>query len=93
MKKIVIVAVIVIAIAALIIINLTRREKGIEVTAEKAERGAVQQTVTGSGEIQPAVDVNVSAQVAGKIVELNAKEGDHVKKGELLVALNPRQYE
>ncbi|MEJ2545633.1 MAG: efflux RND transporter periplasmic adaptor subunit [Calditrichaceae bacterium] len=71
---------------------MRRRVPWFSVNTEKVERGSVQQKVTGSGQIQPAVDVNISAQVAGKIVELNAKEGDHVKKGELLVALNPRQY-
>ncbi|MBN1406782.1 MAG: efflux RND transporter periplasmic adaptor subunit [Calditrichaceae bacterium] len=92
MKKILIFVLLIVVIGALVAIALSKKERGIEVTAEKVERGFVQQKVTGSGQIQPAVDVNVSAQVAGKIVELNAKEGDRVKKGELLVALDPRQY-
>lgn len=93
MKKIIIFAVIIIVIAAFIVIVLSKKEKGIEVTAEKATRGSVQQKVTGSGQIQPAVDVNISAQVAGKIVKLNAKEGDRVHTGQLLVALDPKQYQ
>jgi len=92
MKKILIFVLIIVVIGAFVAIVLSKKEKGIEVTAEKAERGSVQQKVTGSGQIQPAIDVNISAQVAGKIVELRAKEGDKIQKGELLVALDPRQY-
>ncbi len=93
MKKIWIVVALVVVIAAFIIVNLAKREKGIEVLAEKVKRGTVQEKVTGSGQIKPAVEVKVSAQVAGKIIRINAKEGDHVKKGQLLVALDPRQYQ
>ncbi len=92
MKKILIVAGIVIVLAALVVVNILRKEKGKEVTAEKVTFGTVQQKVTGSGQIKPAVEVKVSAQVAGKIVKLTVKEGDHVRKGMLLVALDPTQY-
>jgi HlyD family secretion protein len=92
MKKIIIIVIVVVVLGGIIAANLLKKEKGIEVTAEKAELGSVQQKVTGSGQIQPAVDVNISAQVAGKIVQLNFKEGDKVKKGQLLVALDPTQY-
>lgn len=92
MKKILIISLIVVLLGVFVVIILNKEDKGIEVTAENAERGSVQQKVTGSGQIQPAVDVNISAQVAGKIVELNAKEGDRVQAGQLLVALDPKQY-
>ncbi len=84
---------IIVVVGAIIAFNFIRREKGIEVTTEKVKRGTVQQVVTGSGQIKPAVEVKVSAQVAGKIVGLYAKEGDRVKKGQLLVALDPQQYQ
>ena len=92
MKKILILVGIIVIVGVFVAIILSRKEKGIEVTAEKVERGFVQQKVTGSGQIQPAIDMNISAQVAGKIVQLNAKEGDEVKAGQLLVALDPKQY-
>ncbi len=82
----------VIVLGAIIAFNFIRREKGIEVTTEKVKRGIVQQIVTGSGQIKPAVEVKISAQVAGKIVGLYAKEGDRVHRGQLLVALDPQQY-
>ncbi len=92
MKKILISGAVVLLLGVLFTVNLLKKEKGKEVTAEKVLYGTVQQTVTGSGQIRPAVEVKVSAQVAGKIVQLNAKEGDRVKKGALLAALDPEQY-
>jgi HlyD family secretion protein len=93
MKKIIIAIVIVVVIGAIVAVNFLKKDKGVEVTTEKIERGFVQQKVTGSGQIKPAVEVKVSAQVAGKIILLNVKEGDRVKRGQLLVALDPQQYE
>ncbi len=92
MKKILVVAGVVIILAALVAVNILRKEKGKEVSAEKITFGTVQQKVTGSGQIKPAIEVKVSAQVAGKIVKLTVKEGDQVRKGMLLVALDPTQY-
>jgi len=93
MKKIIIIAVVAIAVIALVAANLMKKEKGIEVTTETIERGVVVRKVTGSGQIRPAVDVNISANVSGKILELNAKEGDRVDKGQFLVALDSEQYQ
>jgi HlyD family secretion protein len=91
-KKIIIIAIVVIALAAFITINLLKKEKGTSVEVEKVEVGKVVQTVTGSGQIRPEVQVKVSANVAGKIIKLHAEEGDKVKKGQLLVELDPEQY-
>jgi len=93
MKKILIIIGVVVLIGVVVAVNFLKKEKGTEVTTEKIERGFVQQKVTGSGQIKPAVEVKVSAQVAGKIIQLNVKEGDRVKRGQLLVALDPQQYE
>ncbi|HID38610.1 MAG TPA: efflux RND transporter periplasmic adaptor subunit [Calditrichaeota bacterium] len=92
MKRWLIGAGLIIVIGAIIAFNFLRKEKGIEVTTEKVKKGIVQQVVTGSGQIKPAVEVKVSAQVAGKIIALYAKEGDRVRRGQLLVALDPQQY-
>lgn len=93
MKKILIGGGIVVIVGVIITLNLIKKEKGVEVFTEKVKLGAVQQKVTGSGQIKPAVEVKISANVAGKIVRLNAKEGDRVKKGKLLAALDPAQYQ
>jgi len=92
MKKIIIIVVVVVAIAAIIIANILKKESGLEVDVQKIERGVVIQKVTGSGQIRPEVQVKVSANVAGKIIKLYAQEGDVVKKGQLLVELDPEQF-
>jgi HlyD family secretion protein len=92
MKKIVIIAVIVLIIVALVVANFLKKEKGVEVDIAKVERGTVTQKVNGSGQIRPEVEVKVSANVAGKIISLHAEEGDSVKKGQLLVELDQEQY-
>lgn len=92
MKKIVIIAVIVVIIAALVVANFLKKEKGVEVDVANVEYGTVTQKVNGSGQIRPEVEVKVSANVAGKIINLHAEEGDSVKKGQLLVELDQEQY-
>ncbi len=91
-NKILIIAGFILLIAIIIIGNILKKDKGIEVSVEEVTRGTVQQKVTGSGQIKPAIQVKVSAQVAGKIIHLHVKEGDHVKKGQLLVELDPQKY-
>lgn len=48
--------------------------------------------VSASGKVQPASEVKIQSDVSGQIVELPVKEGDHVKKGQLLVRINPDLY-
>jgi len=90
-KKIIIIIVIVVAVAGFVAANLMKKEKGTEVEVEKVLIGKVVQKVTGSGQIRPEVQVKVSANVAGKIIKLNAEEGDRVEKGQLLVELDQEQ--
>jgi HlyD family secretion protein len=85
MKKIIIIVAAVILVGTLVVVNLLKEEKGLEVTVEKVERGTVIKKVTGSGQVKPAVEVRISANVSGEIIALHATEGDSVKKGQLLV--------
>lgn len=68
--------------------------KGVveEVTAEKVEKRTIVETVSASGKIQPEVEVKISPDVSGQIIELHVKEGDQVKKGDLLCKINPDIY-
>lgn len=59
------------------------------VTTEKATERKVIETVTASGKIQPETEVKLSAEVSGEVTELLVKEGDIVKKGQLLVKVRP----
>ncbi len=60
-----------------------------EVEVEKVERATIVETVAATGKIQPEVEVSISSEVSGEIIELPIKEGQDVKKGDLLVRINP----
>lgn len=61
----------------------------IQVSVEKAVKRTVTETVSASGKVQPEVEVKLSAEVSGEVVELHVKEGDVVKRGQLLCRVRP----
>jgi HlyD family secretion protein len=63
------------------------------VTAEEITLRDIVERVSASGKIQPEVEVKITAEVNGQIIELPVKEGDVVQKDDLLVQLNPDIYE
>ncbi len=65
----------------------------ITVTTEKAEVRTLTQVVTASGKIQPELEVKISTEAAGEIVDLPLKEGARVKRGDLLVRIKPDVYQ
>src|SRR6058998_129440 len=71
---------------------LGKREKPIPVTTEKAVRKTILQTVSATGKVQPEVEVKISPEVAGEIIELPVQDGMPVKKGDLLVLIKPDSY-
>lgn len=89
-----------IAVAALIILLIVGRQSGwigseaqARVTVEEVEKRTIVEIVSASGKIQPVIEVKISPDVSGEIVELNVEEGEFVKKGDLLVRINPDLYE
>ena len=63
------------------------------VTSEDIALRDIVERVSASGKIQPEVEVKITAEVNGQIIELPVKEGDVVQKDDLLVQLNPDIYE
>ena len=92
MKKIIIISVIVVAIVAIIVANLSSGKKAVEVQTEKVFRADITEKVTGNGKIYPVVDIDISAKVSGEILAIKALEGDTVKAGQVLVILDSEQY-
>ncbi len=79
-------------IVVLIVVKKFSSEDALEVATEKAALRTVIETVSANGKIQPEVEVKISSEVSGEIVELAVKEGQHVKKGDMLVKINATIY-
>jgi len=73
-------------------IVLSKREKPIPVTTEKAVRKTILQIVSATGKVQPETEVKISPEVAGEIIELPVADGMGIKKGDLLVKIKPDSY-
>ncbi|HLY71058.1 MAG TPA: efflux RND transporter periplasmic adaptor subunit, partial [Puia sp.] len=63
------------------------KDEGIKVSAEKAIKRNITEIVTASGKIYPEVEVKISPDISGEIVELTVQEGDSVKKGQELAKI------
>jgi len=91
--------VITLSIAAAAIILLVamvvarKREKPIPVTTDKAFRKTVTQLVTATGKIQPEIEVKIAPEVSGEIVAIPVKEGQAVRRGDLLLRIKPDSYQ
>jgi HlyD family secretion protein len=72
---------------------MQRAADSIAITFEKSAVRTIVQTVTATGKLQPEVEVKVTAEVSGQIVELPFREGARVKKGDLLVKIKPDLYQ
>src|SRR6185436_14758358 len=93
-KKLLIVGGIAVLLAGLVAFNVkARRQKGVEVRLEAVGKRNLVATVTASGKIVPKRKVDVSADITGRIISIPVKEGDIVKRGDLLLRIDPSQYE
>ena len=86
-----------IAAAALIVIlmiasKMCKQDKTPVVDTSKVERMTITETIPANGKIQPVTEVKISPDVSGEIVELHVKEGDRVKKGDLIIKIKQDIY-
>ena len=93
-KRVIIFSIIggVVVILTLLVILGSKKEVVYTVQTEKIVRRTVTQTVTATGKIQPEVQVVISPEVSGEIIELPVKEGMRVKKGDVLMRIKPDIY-
>jgi HlyD family secretion protein len=63
------------------------KDEGVKVSTEKVTKRTIVETVNASGKVYPEVEVKMSPDISGEIVELNVAEGDSVKKGQVLARI------
>ena len=89
-------AVVVVLIGTLIGLSksgvIGNKDKGTEIEIANVAASTIVETVSATGKIQPEIEVKISSEVSGEIIALNVKEGQVVKKGDLLVKINPDLY-
>jgi HlyD family secretion protein len=68
------------------------KEKSLKVAVEQADLRTITETVTANGKIQPEVELVITPDVSGEIVELYVEEGDKVTRGQPLARINPENY-
>ena len=85
---------ILVSVAVLIIILVAAqksgafgKDEGTKVTAEKVQKRTIIETVTASGKVYPEIEVKVSPDISGEIVDLNVVEGDSVRRGQVLARI------
>ena len=83
----VILVVIVLILAGLKKAGIIAKDEGVKVSAEKAMKRTIIETVTASGKIYPEIEVKMSPDISGEIVELTVQEGDSVRKGQELAKI------
>jgi HlyD family secretion protein len=91
-RKRVVIAVAVLAAAAVAVAVVKRKDDTVPPSQYRStvvDRGAINQTVTATGTINPVALINVGSQVSGTVAELNADFNDRVKKGQVLLKLEP----
>jgi len=78
-----------ILIAVLIVGKLIagKGDEGVKVSTEKAAKRTIIETVNATGKIYPEVEVKITPDISGQITELNVKEGDSVRKGQVLARI------
>ena len=94
MKKFIIAAVVVVALAGIVFASIRAGggEKGVKVYAEPVAARDVSQVVKASGELQPRIQVNISAHVIGKIDKLYVEEGDSIRRGQPFLRLEQEAF-
>ena len=94
MKKFVIGLVVALALAGIVFASIRAKggDKGESVYAEPVARRDLAQVVKATGELQPRIQVNISAHVIGKIEQLYVQEGDLIRKGQPFLRLEQQAF-
>ncbi len=98
MRKPIIIAIV--AIVLIVIVLVVGKKQGWvgqeyqeKVLAEKVQLRTITESITANGKIKPKVEIKISSDVSGEILELLIKEGEEVKQGQVLARIQPDIYE
>jgi HlyD family secretion protein len=93
MKKVYWILIIGVVIVLIItVLKFMNGNKPLEVYTEKTRIRSVIEVVSATGKIQPETELKITSDVSGEITEMMVKEGDQVKKGDLLCRIKPDLY-
>jgi HlyD family secretion protein len=82
----------IVLVGVILLVIFRKREPVITVQTDKVTRRNITEVVVANGRIQPVVQVKISPEVSGEIIELPVKEGQPVNKGDLIVKIKPDVY-
>ena len=85
---------VIIILIVLIVLAITKKNEGsgIKIITEFPKERTLVETVSANGKIQPEQDIKISPYISGEVVDLYVKEGDQVKKNDLLAKIDPEIY-
>jgi HlyD family secretion protein len=83
-KKITLIGIGALVVGGIVYKKFIAKPPAIQVAIVKAEKKSITQTVNGTGKIYPEVEVKISPDVSGEIIDLTVKEGDSVRKGQVV---------
>ena len=90
-KKLIWISVSIVAVVVLLVVlkkaGVIGKEEGTEVTTEKVQLRTITESVNASGKVYPEIEVKVSPDISGEIVNLFVEEGDSVIKGQVLAKI------
>ncbi len=93
-RKKIVIAVVLAVIALIVLLNVNSKNgKSMDVTTEKVQKRDLVEKVSATGEIKPKKNINISTDVAGKILKILVQEGDIVNKNQLLIKIDSAIYE
>lgn len=91
-KFIILGAIFLVIVIVIAVVASSKKEKMVDVQTEKVKKHNITQVVTATGKIQAETKVVISSEVSGEIVSLPYKEGEEVKKGDLVVKIKQDAY-
>ena len=80
---------VIVLLGAVMFWALHKQDTAVHVQTEKISRRSITETVIANGKVYPVLQVHISPEVSGEIIELAVREGQFVHKGDLLLKIHP----